>query len=148
MRRTLSFILASVLLAAGLALAAFEMPNDSAADLTYMRCTYTAPFPADPKRFVIITVEPDHQLIRFGEHGEVLNDTTVYRLTEMNDTTVKGAMVDKDGDEQRLEIDRVSGRAILYVDVTRVANIGRPVKPGERQWSSMSLNCQKTKPVL
>jgi hypothetical protein len=93
---------------------------------------------------VIIIVDPDHHLIRFDEHGEILNDTTTYRLTEMDDTTMKGAMVDKEGDENRLEIDRISGRVILYTDVTRVTY----PKPSERVWRSLSLNCQLTKPVL
>jgi hypothetical protein len=85
----------------------------NAADPTYLRCTYTEPMPADPNRFMIISVDPDHQRIRFDEHGEILNDTTTYRLTEMDNTTVKGTMVDKEGDENRLEIDRISGRVIL-----------------------------------
>jgi hypothetical protein len=119
----------------------------NAADPTYLRCTYTETMPADPGRFMIISIDPDHHLIRFDEQGEVLNSTTTYRLTEMDDTTVKGATADKDGDESRLEIDRISGRVILYVDVTRASGITDP-KPGERRWSSLSLNCQPTKPVL
>jgi hypothetical protein len=73
MRRTLSFLLASALLLAGLALAAFEMPSANAADPTYLRCTYTQKMPADPRRFVVLTI-----------------------------TTTK------EGDDQRLEIDRGS----------------------------------------
>jgi hypothetical protein len=115
----------------------------NAADPTYLRCTYTETMAADPGRFMIISIDPDHHLIRFDEHGEVLNDTTTYRLTEMNDTTVKGSS-DKNGEETQLEIDRLSGRAILYVDVTSITNRGQ----GERRWSSLSLNCQATKPVL
>jgi hypothetical protein len=116
----------------------------NATDPTYLRCTYAAgTLLTNSGRFVIIGVDPDHHLIRFDEHGEVLNDTTTYRLTEMNDTTVKGSS-DKNGEETQLEIDRLSGRAILYVDVTSITNRSR----GERRWSSLSLNCQRTKPVM
>jgi hypothetical protein len=117
----------------------------NATDPTHLRCTYTQPMLADPGRFMIVSVDPDHHVIRLNEQGEVLNSTTIYRLTEMNDATVKGAMVDENG-EQQLEIDRISGRVLLYVEVTRFGQ--RDLKPGERRWSSMSLNCQPTKPVM
>jgi hypothetical protein len=123
MRRTLSFLLASALLLAGLALAAFEMPSANAADPTYLRCTYTQKMPADPRRFVVLTI-----------------------------TTTK------EGDDQRLEIDRPSGRATISVDETRMADKlwndkrqqvgGFDLKPGEELWSSMSLDCKPAKPVF
>jgi hypothetical protein len=123
MRRTLSFLLASALLLAGLALAAFEMPSANAADPTYLRCTYTQKMPADPRRFVVLTI-----------------------------TTTK------EGDDQRLEIDRPSGRATVSVDETRMADKlwndkrqqvgGFDLKPGEELWSSMSLDCKPAKPVF
>jgi hypothetical protein len=158
MRRTLSFLLASALLLAGLALAAFEMPSANAADPTYLRCTYTQKMPADPRRFVVLTIEPDHHWIRFDEHGAVLNDTTQYVVLEMNDTTIKGITTTKEGDDQRLEIDRPSGRATISVDETRMADKlwndkrqqvgGFDLKPGEELWSSMSLDCKPAKPVF
>jgi hypothetical protein len=78
-----------------------------------------------------------------------LNYITTYRLTEMNDTTVKGSTVDTDGEELQLEIDRISGRVILYVDVTRASGRWRPdLKPEERLWSSKSYDCKLTKPLF
>jgi len=120
----------------------------AAEPLTYLRCTYAEPIPADPTRVAYISIDPEHQLISFSERGSQLNDITNYRMTDMNDSTVKGSNIDKDGDETRLEIDRLSGRAILYVDKTRIENLGRQDKLRERVWSSMSLNCQVTKPVI
>jgi hypothetical protein len=68
---------------------------------------------------VILSIDLNTRWIQFDEHGAVLNDTTQYAVLEMNDTTIKGITTTKEGDDQRLEIDRISGRVIVSVDETR-----------------------------
>jgi hypothetical protein len=142
----LALFLAGIPLFVGLP-AMLAVRSANAAEPAYLRCA--AGNVADPGGFLIIGVDPDRHVIRFTERGVILNSTITFRLTEMDDTTVRGSMVDKDGEELRLEIDRISGRVILYVDVTRASGRWRPdLKPDERLWDSMSYNCQRTKPLF
>ena len=129
----------------------------NASEPTYLRCTYAEPHPLYEARYVILTIGSGQ--IRFDDHGKTFTNTEIYALQEMDaGAEIKGVRITNRGNEAQVVIDRVSGRTTLRWEFSRDADKlwnekrqrigGFDLKPGEKLWLAVYLNCKSTEPVF
>jgi hypothetical protein len=124
MQRILAGGITVFMMAAAGLLAAPPSTNAASADAVHLRCLYADPLErrVRPDRYVIAAIDREARPIRIDDYESSGTTSTTFYLAEDTESRLVGTRSGPQGDEERLVIDRLSGRMTRFSDATRQAD--------------------------